>query len=80
VIKRDDMIDVAFHAEGMTLTLQGKALGAAAVGETLNVMNLTSKKVIQAVAIGPDQAVVGPEAEHIKATGLPAGLQYAVNR
>jgi flagellar basal body P-ring formation protein FlgA len=80
VIKRDDMIDVAFHAEGMTLTLQGKALGAAAIGETLNVMNLTSKKVIQAVAVGPDQAVVGPEAEHIKSTGLPAGLQYVANR
>jgi flagella basal body P-ring formation protein FlgA len=80
VIKRDDMIAVAFHAEGMTLTLQGKALGGAAVGETLNVMNLTSKKVIQAVAVGPDQAVVGPEAEQIKSTGLPAGVQIAANR
>jgi len=80
VIKRDDMIDVAFHAEGMTLTLQGKALGAAAIGETLNVMNLNSKKVIQAVAVGPDQAVVGPEAEQIKSAGLPAGVQYAANR
>jgi len=80
VIKRDDMIDVAFHAEGMTLTLQGKALGGAAIGETLNVMNLNSKKVIQAVAVGPDQAVVGPEAEQIKSAGLPAGIQYAANR
>jgi len=81
VIKRDDMIAVAFHAEGMTLTLQGKALGGAAMGETLNVMNLTSKKVIQAVAVGPDQAVVGPEAEQIKTAGAPgAFLQYAANR
>lgn len=80
VIRRDDMIAVAFHAEGMTLTLQGKALGGAAMGETLNVMNLTSKKVIQAVAVGPDQAIVGPEAEQIKAAGLPAGVQIAANR
>ena len=80
VIKRDDMIDVAFHAEGMTLTLQGKALSGAAMGESLNVMNLTSKKVIQAVAVGPDQAVVGPEAEQIKSAGLPAGVQFAANR
>jgi flagella basal body P-ring formation protein FlgA len=80
VIKRDDMIAVAFHAEGMTLTLQGKALGGAALGETLNVMNMNSKKVIQAVAVGPDQAVVGPEAEQIKSTGLPAGIQIAANR
>ena len=80
VIKRDDMIAVAFHAEGMVLTLQGKALGGAAIGETLNVMNLTSKKVIQAVAVGPDQAVVGPEAEEIKSAGVPSALQYAANR
>ena len=80
VIKRDDMIAVAFHAEGMVLTLQGKALAGAAMGETLNVMNLTSKKVIQAVAIGPDQAVVGPEAEEIKSAGVPGALQYAANR
>ena len=80
VIKRDDMIAVAFHAEGMTLTLQGKALGGAAMGETVNVLNPTSKKVIQAVAVGPDQAVVGPEAEQIKSTGLPAGVQIAANR
>jgi len=50
------------------------------MGETLNVMNLTSKKVIQAVAIGPDQAVVGPEAEEIKSAGVPGALQYAANR
>jgi flagella basal body P-ring formation protein FlgA len=80
VIKRDDMIDVAFHAEGMTLTLQGKALGGAALGETVNVLNPTSKKVIQAVAIGPDRAVVGPEAELMKSTGAPGALQFAANR
>ena len=80
VIKRDDMIAVAFHAEGMTLTLQGKALGGAAIGETVNVMNPTSKKVIQAVAVGPDQAVVGPEAEQIKTAAYPNPVQYAANR
>ena len=80
VIKREDMIDLAFHAEGMTLTLQGKALNGAAIGETLNVMNLTSKKVIQAVAVGPDQAVVGPEAEMVKTASRPAARQYVANR
>ena len=80
VIKRDDMIDVAYHAQGMTLTLQGKALAGAAVGESLNVMNLTSKKVIQAVAVGPDQAVVGPEAEMMKSATAPGYVQFAANR
>jgi len=80
VIKRDDMIDVAFHAQGMTLTLQGKALGGAALGETFNVLNPNSKKVIQAVAIGPDKAVVGPEAEEMKSAAYPGSMQFAANR
>ena len=80
VVKRDDMIDVAYHAQGMTLTLQGKALTGAAIGETLNVMNLNSKKVIQAVAVGPDQAVVGPEAEQMKSGAYPGSVQFAANR
>ena len=80
VIKRDDMIDVAFHAEGMTLTLQGKALAGAAMGETVNVLNPTSKKVIQAVAVGPDRAVVGPEAEQMKSAAYSGSMQFAANR
>ena len=38
-----------------------------AVGDPVAVMNTNSKKVIQAVVTGPDQAVVGPEADAIRA-------------
>jgi flagella basal body P-ring formation protein FlgA len=69
VIKKDDMISVVFNMAGMTLTLQAKALDNAVVGQPLNVVNTASKKVIQAVAIGPGQAVVGPEADQLKANG-----------
>ena len=66
VIKKDDMVQVAYAAGGIKLVLQGKALGSASMGETVDVLNPTSKKTIQAVAVGPDEAVVGPEAERAK--------------
>ena len=80
VIKRDDLVEVAYHADGISLTLQGKAMGAAAVGDLFAVMNTNSKKIIQAVAVGPDEAVVGPEAVHIKSAAYPNFNQFADNR
>jgi flagella basal body P-ring formation protein FlgA len=66
VIKAGDIVTVAYDAGGVSLSMQGKAMGAAGVGETLSVQNPVSKKVIQTVVTGPGQAVVGPEAEQIK--------------
>jgi flagella basal body P-ring formation protein FlgA len=67
VIKKDDMISVTFSQGGIALTLQAKALENAIPGQPLSVINTVSKKVLQAVAVGPGQAVVGPEADQLKA-------------
>jgi flagella basal body P-ring formation protein FlgA len=67
VIKRDDVVRVTYEADGISLSLQAKALQPAAVGETLNVMNPASKKTIQAVATGPGEAVTGPGADRMRA-------------
>ncbi len=74
VIKSGDMVEVTWSNGGITLTIQGKALANASAGQTFNVQNTASKKVIEAVAIAPGQAVTGPEAQRLKAAG-PA--QYA---
>ena len=68
VIRSGDLVTVSYEAEGITLTLDGKAMGAAGVGETVAIQNTLSKKVIQAVVTGPGQAVVGPAAEQIKSS------------
>ena len=66
VIKSGDVIAVAFESGGIRLVLQARAMGAAAAGEPLNVMNPSSRKVIQVVAVGPAEAAVGPAAEMAK--------------
>jgi flagella basal body P-ring formation protein FlgA len=76
VIKLGDTISVIYADGGVTLTLEARAMANASVGETLNVLNPASKKVIEAVASGPGQAVVGPEAVRLKADHAPA--QFAL--
>jgi flagella basal body P-ring formation protein FlgA len=50
--------------------MQGKAVAAAAVGDPVSILNTLAKTTIQAVASGPDEAVVGPQAEQIRAQAL----------
>ena len=66
VIKPGDVITVAYDADGISLSLQGKAMTAAAVGDLVSVQNPTSKRIVQAVVTGPAQAVVGPAADQLK--------------
>lgn len=66
VIEKDDMLTVVFQSGGVTLTLQAKAMGPAAVGEPVTVTNIASKKVFQAIAAGPGRAIVGPQAEALR--------------
>jgi flagella basal body P-ring formation protein FlgA len=67
VIKAGETVMVTYSDDGVTLTLEAKALANAVAGDTVNVQNPASKKVIEAVASGPGQAVVGPEAMRLKA-------------
>ncbi|HZZ33223.1 MAG TPA: flagellar basal body P-ring formation chaperone FlgA [Phenylobacterium sp.] len=74
VIKPGDMVTVTYEADGISLSLEGKAMGAAGVGEALAVQNTQSKKTVQTMVVGPGQAVVGPAAQDIKTA---RSLRYA---
>lgn len=78
VIKKDDMVTVAFNMGGVALTLQAKAMGPATVGESFSLTNPQSKKVIQAVASGPGRALVGPAAEALRAEATLNPSQFAL--
>jgi flagella basal body P-ring formation protein FlgA len=66
VIKKDDMVTVTFEDDGVSVSMQGKAAGSASVGDAVGVLNPSTKKIVQAIASGPDSAVVGPLAERIR--------------
>ena len=68
VIRTNEIVTISYDNEGVSLSLRAKALSSGAVGETINVQNVTSKKTVQAVVIGPGQAAVGPQAEQLKLT------------
>ena len=66
VIKANEMITLSFEDGGVSLALQAKALAGGAAGETISVQNISSKKVVQALIVGPGQALVGPAADRMK--------------
>jgi flagella basal body P-ring formation protein FlgA len=74
VVKAGDIVSVSFEADGISLTLEGKAMGPAGVGDVLAVQNTLSKKIIATIVTGPGQAVVGPAADQLRAS---RSLRYA---
>ena len=78
VIKKDDMVNVVFEDDGISVSMLGKALGSAAIGDTLGVLNPSTKKVVQAIASGPDEALVGPAAERLRGQALTSSPQIAL--
>jgi flagella basal body P-ring formation protein FlgA len=75
VIARNDMVEVAYIAGGVTLTVTGRATRDAAVGEPVPVLNTTSGRTIDAIASGPGRAMAGPDA---RAAATASVSQFAV--
>jgi len=75
VVKNGEIVTVVYEDGEVSLALQGRAMGAAGVGEALNVQNTTSKKIVQAVVSGPGRALIGPAAERLR---LATPSRYAL--
>jgi flagella basal body P-ring formation protein FlgA len=58
LVQRNDTVLIVYEAPGITLTLRGKAIDGGGEGDTIGVLNLQSKRTIQAVVSGPGRVVV----------------------
>jgi flagellar basal body P-ring formation protein FlgA len=58
LVERNAVIMMTFEQPGMQLQMRGKALAAGAIGDTIQVQNISSKKTIEAVVTGPNRAAV----------------------
>lgn len=67
VIARGDMVQVVYISGGVSLTVTGRATRDAAMGDAVVVTNIESGRAIDAVAVGPGQAVTGPAAHAARA-------------
>lgn len=67
VIARNDVVTVAFIADGLTLTAMGRAQRPAAAGEPVQLVNTQSGRTIEAVAVAPGRAVAGPASAQARA-------------
>ncbi|MDZ4276684.1 MAG: flagellar basal body P-ring formation chaperone FlgA [Erythrobacter sp.] len=60
IIERNQIVPLSYSAGGLTILTEGRALARGGVGETIEVMNMTSRTKV-AGQIGPDGVVrVGP--------------------
>lgn len=73
IVARNDTVTLVYQVPGVTLTLRGQAQEAGALGDTISVLNVESKRVVQAVVSGPDRVTVSPVATRLvdNATATP---------
>ena len=53
LVQRNDIVTIFYEAPGLALTLRGQAQDAGALGDTIGVMNMQSKRLVQGVVSGP---------------------------
>jgi flagella basal body P-ring formation protein FlgA len=75
VIRAGDTVTVTYMSGGVTLAMQGRAVGAAALGDSVVVRNTQSNRTFEAVASGPGQAVVGPAAQQFRSQSAQFALR-----
>jgi len=59
IVQRSDSVTIVYQAPGITLTLRGQAQEPGALGDTISVLNVESKRVVSGVVTGPDRINVG---------------------
>jgi flagellar basal body P-ring formation protein FlgA len=71
LVVRNDTVTIYYEAPGMVLTIRGKAMDSGSMGDVVNVLNIQSKRTIQATVSGPGRVNVTATTARI-ASNAPA--------
>lgn len=78
LVTRDQAITLIYEAPGIYLTGRGKSLEAGTKGDTVNVINLQSKRTVQGIVVGPGQvAIIAAQPRILRPTTLAANTAAA---
>jgi len=69
VVRKNEMVVMLLDGPGLSMTAQGRAMETAALGERIPVMNLVSRSVVEAEAIGPGRVRVTTGSVPIQTAG-----------
>jgi flagella basal body P-ring formation protein FlgA len=58
LVQRDQIVTLIYEASGLHLTLRGKAIEAGTEGDTVNVMNLQSKRTMAGIVTGRGEVTI----------------------
>jgi flagella basal body P-ring formation protein FlgA len=58
LVHRDDNVTLVYEVPGITITTRGRALEPGAMGDTINVANVQTKRNVQGVVSGPNRVTI----------------------
>jgi flagellar basal body P-ring formation protein FlgA len=67
IVARSETVTLIYQAPGITLTLRGQAQDAGALGDSIGVLNVQTKRVVQGVISGPGRVTVAAANVHLAA-------------
>jgi len=71
-VSRNEPVTITYEVPGILLTLRGQAQEAGTLGDIINVLNIQSKRIVQATVIGPGRVSAGAGAPPRLAANAPS--------
>jgi flagella basal body P-ring formation protein FlgA len=77
LVARNETVTIIYEVPGIVLTIRGKAMEPGALGDLINVLNVQSKRTVQATVTGPGRVTVGATNPRFAANGATAEIANA---
>ena len=77
VVRQNEVVTITYERPGIVLSIRGKALDSGAEGDMVNVLNVQSKRTIQATVTGPGRVAAAFHAPAVATSALPSPIAVA---